>query len=296
MEWIIIILLIITIFLSTYLFLISKELKRMAIFLKNKRETSSNQLMNQEISNKDLSRIIKEINVLLQKNRENKIIYEKKNEAMKKMMTNISHDLRTPLTSALGYINLINTGSLEQDEKQHYLKVIEERLKRLEELIHSFFFFSKVVSNHSAPTLEEVNLIAVLEESIAHFYEDFKENNRKIIFNTCSSKIKIFSNKEMLIRVFDNLIGNAFKHGVGNLEVTVENKEDLMITFTNAIVYSNLDIEHIFDEFYTIDISRTKENTGLGLAIAKEFIENLNGSICAKKEKNELKMAIVLSK
>ena len=85
----------------------------------------------------------------------------------------------------------------------------------------------------------------------------------------------------MLLRIFDNLIGNALKHGEGDLTITVIESDELRITFENVPISQDIDTEHIFDEFYTTDISRTKGNTGLGLAIAKQFTEMLDGTISA---------------
>ncbi|MBR2088200.1 MAG: sensor histidine kinase, partial [Oscillospiraceae bacterium] len=107
---------------------------------------------------------------------------------------------------------------------------------------------------------------------------------RQIIFQSDSHKYMIRSNQEMLLRIFDNLINNAFKHGTGDLTVTVSAGETVTLTFTNQMTGSSPDIEQIFDEFYTTDISRTKGNTGLGLAIAKQFTQMLGGSISAAEE------------
>ena len=97
------------------------------------------------------------------------------------------------------------------------------------------------------------------------------------------------SNEPMLVRVFDNLIRNAYKHSDGNLDIEVsQSKDEVKIKFMNNLLYNDLDADRIFDEFYTVDISRTKGNTGLGLAIAKEFVEQLNGKIDAAKKSNKL--------
>ena len=119
------------------------------------------------------------------------------------------------------------------------------------------------------------------------FYKDYKQKNRNILFHCTISKLKLVSNKEMLIRIFDNLMMNALKHSKGDLEIQFQKKDTIQIFFANELLYQDLDMDRIFDEFYTIDISRTKGNTGLGLAIVKEFTESLNGRVSAKKEKNQ---------
>ena len=140
--------------------------------------------------------------------------------------------------------------------------------------------------------VEKVNLITIIQECIAHYYEDYIKEDRKIILNCTSNKVFLNSNKLLLIRIFDNLIGNAFKHSKSDLEITVSVKENIKLIFSNDLYYKDLDTEKIFDEFYTIDISRTKGNTGLGLAIVKEFTEQLGGKIYADKVKDKINIII----
>ncbi len=282
--------------LSAYLFSMKRELKRIKNSIVQMKGCDSNVLLHQEISSKELNDLIVEINFLLKGIKQKEIFFERSNHNLKKMMMNISHDLRTPLTSALGYIELILTSNLSKEEEEKELRIIEERLKRLEELISSFFDFSKVLLKKEDLELTIVNVVAVLESSIAHSYEDYLKENRKILFQKEETKIKSFSNSEMLTRIFDNLIGNALKHSQGNLEISISKKERIQIIFRNQLHNSTLEIDKIFDEFYTEDVSRTKGGTGLGLAIAKEFTQALGGTIEARKEKKYLKIILELPK
>ncbi len=293
MEVVIIILVIIIILLITYLFLIKRDLKRISKSIKKIKKEESNNLIHDEISVYELNELISVINNLLSESKNEKIDYEIKNKELKKMVTNISHDLRTPLTSSLGYVDmLLSSKDITKNEKT--LKIIEERLKKLESLINSFFELSTITLQDKSIRKEEINLIAILESSMANYYDDYIKENREIIFENKIKKIKLESNKQMLIRVFDNLIGNAFKHSKGNLLIKITQNEKIKIEFINDLLDDNLDIIHIFEEFYTIDIARTKGNTGLGLAIAKEFIEKLDGKIYAKKIENKLDIVIEL--
>ena len=275
-----------------YLFCMKKEIKRITKSIVERKSSDSNLLLHQEIASSELNALLVEINLLLKEVKQQEIFFERNNNNLKKMMMNISHDLRTPLTSALGYIDIVLTSDLSKEEKEKELRIIEERLKRLEELISSFFDFSKIIFQVQTLEKEEVNLIAVLEESIAHSYEDYLKGNRQIVFHNEESRIKIDSNQEMLTRIFDNLIGNALKHSKGDLVITVYKKDTLKVIFRNKLISKNLEIDKIFDEFYTEDISRTKGGTGLGLAIAKEFTEQLGGKIHAKKDKTYLEIPI----
>lgn len=237
--------------------------------------------------------LINKINVLLDKINETKRDYNHKSHDMQQMMTNISHDLRTPLTSAIGYINLIQNSDLPAEEKSKKLLIVEQRLKRLNELINSFFEFSQIISTDNEPEKETLNLVSILQESIIHYYDDFSGQDREIRFECDKAKIMLNSNANMLMRIFDNLIGNAYKHGTGNLFITVGGTDHIVVRFENALYDSDIDITHIFDEFYTTDISRTKGNTGLGLAIAKQFTELLHGTICAEYDRNNFSVTVL---
>lgn len=227
-------------------------------------------------------RLINAVNAVLGKMRREGIAYRKKSHDLELMMTNISHDLRTPLTSAMGYVSLIRSGEISQEEQARELEIVEQRLLRLEELINSFFEFSKIISEDRKPEMEQINLTALLEEAIAHYYDDYCERGRMIVFENDRTKCMAYSNRNMLMRVFENLIGNGLKHGESNLCIVLSCSDGIRISFSNKPVDEDIDVSRIFDEFYTTDISRSKGNTGLGLAIAKQFTRMLGGKISAE--------------
>ena len=294
MEIILVILVIIILFLVCCLFFMKMELRRIKKELALVLSRKTNGLIHTEFTSKEIHDLVECINTHLTeiKSKESKL--ERKNANFVKMIRNISHDLRTPLTSSLGYVSLMLESDVTEQEKIKNLKIVEERLKRLSELIDSFFEFSKILSNNQIIELDEINLVAVIEKAISNHYEDFSKDNRMIDFKTNKRKIKIKSNEVMLVRVFDNLIRNAYKHSNGNLDIEInQNNDKVKIKFINDLLYNDLDVDRIFDEFYTVDISRTKGNTGLGLAIAKEFVEQLKGKIKADKKNNKLIITII---
>ena len=294
MEIILVIFVIIILFLVCYLFFMKMELRRIKKELDLVLSRKTNGLVHTEFTSKEIHDLVECINTHLTeiKSKESKL--ERKNANFVKMIRNISHDLRTPLTSSLGYVSLMLESDVTEQEKIKNLKIVEERLKRLSQLIDSFFEFSKILSNDQIIELDEINLVAVIEKAISNHYEDFSKDNRMIDFKTNKRKIKIKSNEVMLIRVFDNLIRNAYKHSNGNLDIEInQTDEKVKIKFINDLLYKDLDVDRVFDEFYTVDISRTKGNTGLGLAIAKEFVEQLKGKIKADKKNNKLIITII---
>ena len=297
MEIIVVILSIILLFLMAYLFLIKRELKRIKKELDLVLSRKTNSLVHVEFTTKEIKELVDCINKHLTNINDKESKLEKKNTNFIKMIRNISHDLRTPLTSSLGYVNLILNSNEKEQEKIKNLKIVEERLKRLSELIDSFFEFTKVLSNDQTIELANVNLVGIMEKSISNHYEDFQELKRMIEFKIPKRKILLNTNEIMLTRVFDNLIRNAYKHSSSNLKIEIlEEKNTIKIKFTNDLISEEIDVDQIFDEFYTVDISRTKGNTGLGLAISKEFVEQLNGTIQAKKSHNKLIITITFKR
>ena len=293
MKDIIIILLVMCLFIAIfYILFLKKSIRNFDKKINDKFKSKSKILITSQTSDSDLNRLVNSINGILNEYGDMQIEYTNKNHNLQKMMTNISHDLRTPLTSALGYIDLVLNSNLDENTKIKNLKIIEGRLKRLSELVDSFFDFSKIISNENKIEYTNINIINILEKSISNHYEDFNKNKRTINLVYDNRKIIISSNEKILCRILDNLIGNAFQHSTSDLDIEVKSEDGIKITFTNGLLNDDLDISRMFDEFYTLDISRTKGNTGLGLAIVKEFVNQLNGEIISKKIENKLCLTI----
>ena len=226
-----------------------------------------------------MTELIDEINKILKNEKENFSAEVKQKKMLNSVMLNISHDLRTPLTSALGYTNMLLSQEKLSEIDFNEINIIKERLLRLEELIDSFFVFSKISNESKNIEKDNANLIELLEDSIVSYYDEFKKEDRNIVIDKNVNKCLIKTNKELLKRIFDNLVVNALKHGDGNLFIDFKEDTFIEISFSNRVLSNDLDISQIFDEFYTTDISRTKGNTGLGLAIVKSFTVLLGGKI-----------------
>lgn len=261
------------------LLLQKREIKSISEQLNEIKTKDTNQLVHALSGNRACEELINEINAMLGEVQTDRIEYQKKSHAYEQMLTNISHDLRTPLTSVMGYMGIIRNSQLSREELEREIEIISKKLLRLEELINSFFEFSRILSDDRPPEVEDVNLVAVLEEAVGHYFDDYCGQNRQIFFEHDDSRLPIRSNHNMLLRIFDNLIGNGLKHGMGNVSITLFHSDAIKIRFENMLADSEIDIDRIFDEFYTTDISRTKGSTGLGLAIAKQFTRMLGGQI-----------------
>lgn len=265
-----------------YLILQKIELSQLKTELKEILDSESNQKLHSRTGIVD-SELINEINQMLDIVNNSRIYFNRKNHEIEQMMTNISHDLRTPLTSALGYIEMMENNDMSQEEREEALHIIGMRMRRLKELIDAFFEFSMAISKNEKPQMTEINLVAILQEAIVHYYDDYCEQDRMIELNCKYNILKIYSNQNMMMRIFDNLISNALKHGQGNLSIAVSSDQDkIEIIFNNKMIDQNIDINRVFDEFYTTEISRTKGNTGLGLAIVKQFSHMIGWEIDAE--------------
>ena len=176
-------------------------------------------------------RLIDEINGLLGYIRSDRIEYARKNHDLEKMMTNISHDLRTPLTSAVGYINILQNSDISEEEKARELKIIEDRLLLLEELIDSFFEFSKTISSGKAPEMTELNLISLLEESIVHYYDDYSARGRQIMLSCGKNRLMINSNRNMLVRIFAVLDRRTGKRTLMKLLGNIDSEPEVFRRF-----------------------------------------------------------------
>ena len=280
--------------LTVALILEKREIRNIEDALRKIRKGTGGNSIHSKGGSKDADRLTKRINELLAELRLQKEEYEHKRHRMDQMVTNISHDLRTPLTSAVGYVDMVRTGDLDEAEKQRELEIIAERLERLQQLINSFFEFSKVMSSEYSPDKTTVNVTALLEESVAAAYDNFEDRGRHIELDITDERKEVSSNEIMLTRIFDNLISNALKHGGGDLKIT---REENKLHFINGIPEGEtIDTDRIFDEFYTTDISRTRGSTGLGLAIVKDFSDMLGIDISASVEDKLFKITLDLSK
>lgn len=295
MEIIIFILIIIIVMLFFYIFLLKKEIKRISIQIKDIRSKNSNLLLHTELGEKNIDTLIQEINKTLANIHKQEIQMYSKTEELKQIITNVTHDIRTPLTSAIGYLELIQNSDLDKKQKEKYFTIITERLNKLSYLITNFFEFSKIVSNSEKVEFNQENLIEIIENCIVGFYEDFSKENRQIDFIHDMNKLETTTSKTLIVRIIDNLIVNALKHSTGDLKISVFQEENnIEIQFENKLEDTNLDTDIMFEKFYTADDSRADGNTGLGLAIAKEFTELINGKIYATKKDGLLKIIIKL--
>ena len=273
-----IILFLICIFLAVKLYVIKQSIKEIEKSFSKILRTDTNNTIAISSSDKDIKNLTINLNNNLLELRGQKLQYKNGNQELKKIITNISHDLRTPLTAIKGYVDLIEQEKLSNNQKE-YLKVIQKKSNELTELTGQLFEYTKLMDIDVKIKKEECCINEILEETLVSYYSIFKEQNIIPNISICSTKVYKIVNKISIIRVFENILSNVIKYSNGDLKV--EMQENGIITFSNkATSLDETTVQKIFDRYFSVE--NAKESTGIGLSIAKQLVELNNGSIKAE--------------
>ena len=240
-------------------------------------ESDTNNLITISTNDIDLKQLAKRINQNLKKIRELEIQYNQGNEELKRSITNISHDLRTPLTAIRGYLDLIEHKNLTE-KQENYLLFIDEKVKILTDLTEQLFNFSKSLDSYQDIKRQNVVLNSVLEETICASYDLFIQHNINPKIYITKEKIIKQIDESMLKRIFENIISNEIKYSDEFLEIKL-NKSGKIIFRNKTKNLDKTSVEKIFDRYYTVE--NAKKSTGIGLSIAKQLVELNNGTISA---------------
>lgn len=284
MYIIITILIIILVFMIIKLYFIRKSLKEIQNSISEILSTDTNNLLTISSSDKEIINLANSLNFELKNLREEKLQYENGNQELKTVMTNISHDMRTPLTAISGYIELIKENN-EENKKKKYIEIIERKTNDLILLTEQLFDFSKTMDMKINIKKEKCCINEIIEESLVNYYSIFKKNNIVPKIEICNKKIYKYVDKNTIIRVFENILSNVSKYSNGDFKVVLD--EYGRITFSNrATSLDATTVQKIFNRYFTVE--NAKKSTGLGLSIAKQLIELNDGTISAKYIKNHL--------
>jgi signal transduction histidine kinase len=250
-----------------------------------KEESPRRRSISIELSDNSVESLTLTINRLLEEHNKIIIDIEKDNQYLKNSIADISHDMRTPLTSIIGYLQLLKRSNLE-NEQSHNLSIALEKSQYLRKLLTDFHELSVLKTSNSIAKLERVDLARLLSETILEHVDEFSHKGLSPIFETADSPVFILSNPEKLSRVFQNLISNCLKYSCGDVTFKIIENDKVTLEIQNPIKSMNeLDVERVFDRFYKADCSRSEQGTGLGLAISKLLVENMKGEILASVSK-----------
>lgn len=275
--------LIICLYLVIKIIIIKSELRNIESKLTTIINSDTNNLLTISSNDKDLIRLTKNLNKNLKYLRKLELEYLNGNSELKESITNISHDLRTPLTAIRGYIDLINVENLQPKQKE-YFNYIDEKTKDLIELTEQLFDFTKSLENYNDLNKKDICLNSFLENIIGSYYAIFKSKNIEPKINITRNKIIKKLDENMLSRIFENIISNSLKYSDGDFNLTLN--ENGLITISNKSSYlDKTSIKKIFNRYFTVENARKKG--GVGLSIAKQLVE-LNGGTIKAEYKNKV--------
>jgi len=216
------------------------------------------------------------------------------------LISNVSHDLKTPLTSIITYIDLLKKEDIDEETKKEYIDILDKKSKRLKVLIEDLFEASKASSGNIELHLEKLDVVALLRQTLGELEEKIKESTLQLRINLPESKVMCLLDGRKTYRIFDNILGNILKYAMPNSRVYInveDNDKEITFIFKNISAYEmNFDPSEITERFTRGDKSRNTEGSGLGLAIAKSLVELQKGRLDISIDGDLFKLMITFPK
>ncbi len=279
------------IYLLIKIYMLKKAAREIETAFADRLAADTNTLIDISCNDRHMKRLAASINTELRKLRRQRHLFMQGDAELKNAITNISHDLRTPLTAILGYLDLLCPED-KSAAAERYVGIITERARMLANLTEELFKYSIVMSNKENVSLEPVAINAVLEESIVAFYTSLCERGITPSIHMPEDPVIRMLDVSSLSRIFANLLNNVIKYSDGDLDIILTAGGE--ITFANtASELDEIQTGRLFDRFYTVNAAG--KSTGLGLAIARTLVEQMNGNITAGYKNNRLIITILFS-
>lgn len=271
-----------------YLLILRSSIREVAEELEEKLRTDTNTLISISTGDSSVQLLASRINTQLQALRKERLKLQTGNDELTTAVTNISHDLRTPLTAISGYLDLLEQEP-QSEKSERYLAVIRERTDAMRSLTEELFRYSVITATADELDMQAVRLNDILEQSLAGFYGALSARGITPEIRMPEAAVIRELDAAALRRIFDNILSNTVKYSGGDLAVSL--LPDGAVTFSNsAPSLSRVQAERLFDRFYTVETARN--STGLGLSIAKLLTEKMGGTITAEYESGHLQICI----
>lgn len=271
-----------------------RSAREIAAAFADRLSTETNTLIDISSHDRYMCSLAADINTQLRKLRGERLRYQQGNREIMDAVTNVSHDLRTPLTAICGYLDLLRQTELTADAVR-YLDIIEERVDVLRQLTEELFGYSAAVSavgedgRDRHEEISEISLNAALEEILSVYYAALKK--RRITPSVTMPEATVIRrlNKSLLFRIFGNIISNALKYSDGDLEITLSEQGEIVFA-NHAASLDELQVMRLFDRYYTVE--NAVGATGLGLSIARELTGQMGGTITAQYRDKMLRISL----
>ena len=252
-------------------------------------DDKDNTLITTPPSGDELEAVVKKINLMIENDHKAKVEISKEQTALKQAIADISHDIRTPLTAVVGYLQLA-----ENEDQRTNISIALERARYCSSLVNDFFELSVIDSKGCKPVMESIDVNDMLCELILANFPNFEAQSIIPHFEDSGRPVYAHADRKMLTRVIQNLISNGIKYGNDRLDFTLTADEAVQISVSNPILDNEIDTEKMFDKFYRASRSRTAGGAGIGLYICKQFVEAMDGGISASVGDGMLTITVTL--
>lgn len=270
---------------------ITKQLKE----IMNIKDT--NELLTVVVKQRDIAQLVNQLNNLIGDIRRSRIKIKRLNRNFRQSITNISHDLRTPLTTASGYVQMLKASDLDK-EQQEYLAIVLERQNMVKILLEQLFEYVRIESGEIIYKHIPIDAKKIFMDILVMYYDDFYKKGQEPSVHLPEKPCMVKGDEQGIKRVFSNILFNAIIHGKGEYCFEIQEVgSSYVFTFSNlSEPMTKDDLDYIFERSYTKDKSRNKKTTGLGLTIAKEITKRLNGTIYAFYNNGKFSISILFPK
>ncbi|MFC0418523.1 HAMP domain-containing sensor histidine kinase [Cytobacillus solani] len=278
-------------FLTRY-YRLKKEIKSTARQLRELNNKITGKKINLTLFDRDLEELAKEINDQIDETKRANAEKMRTENELKQAVANISHDIRTPMTSILGYIQLLESDEHTSENRSAYFEIVKNGALRLKDLLEDFFELSIIESADYPLNVETISLNNLVFDVLAGFYEEFNQRGLEPSIHIPEKDIRMKADSSAVKRVIENLVLNAVKHSKGNVKIQLDQlSSTVQLIISNPVhQLSEKDVHLLFDRFYKGDKTRSEKSTGLGLSIAKSLMLKMNGKLTAELKENQLYM------
>lgn len=276
--------------------LLKKQIRNLTDQMAEKVHGASEKMMDISLIDRDLESLAGVLNQYNEKQRYSVACAVQHEEHLKESIANISHDLRTPLTVILGHLQLLEKMDFTEEQAQR-LKIILHKAERMKDLVDAFYDLTILENEQLRPQKEKLNLSNLLMDFITEQAPAMESRGIHPEIILPAHSVVLFSDRSMIDRIFQNLLTNAIRYSAGTIKISLfqTEKNGIVFCIENTVQdMEALDAERMFERFYTGDKSRHTQSTGLGLAVVKLLVENLEGNIMATVHAGILEIKVVL--
>ncbi|KAF1302321.1 sensor histidine kinase [Enterococcus sp. JM9B] len=271
---------------GSYLYSLKRELRRLRQKIKKLPEHASHGgRVAVDFHEKELVQLVESINQLVSYYEEQSIHSKQLENNLQQAITGLSHDLRTPLTAISGYTQLMEK-EIDPQKRQHYLQNIRKSVDRLIEMNEHFYELARIELDQQPIQQVRFSSYQLLEELFISYYEQFVEGQLVVQFPEDVPETWILGDPLLYTRVVQNIIQNSLRYAKKQIVISVTVEEQVLLRIENDLKDSSLDVQRVFDRFYTGNASRTNAASGLGLTIAKTMTEKMGGKMTAEMKDN----------